>query len=447
MKTQERGTKTNKVAPEDKVYTVSTIALATCGALANMGYGLGLPFLPQLMLEMGGRIFYYAFVIAAYQLTRAVFSTQLGKISDVRGRKPVIMGGLLVFSMSALFYAFITETWWLMIPANAIMGAGAGTVWPVAEASLIDQISPERRGEGMAFYLTSSNAGFLLGPGIGGILHYFGTHTLFVNLSSQQAYIESSKFVYLFASVITLVALVIVHFLVKETVITTKTTNKSPKTGLVDDNKSIDIDENTLWTPEYRQSVKSLYVVSLTNGISVGLTTSIFPYFLAFVFEVGPKDIGLVLTLSGVFGLSVNLIAGRIADRIGRKPLVIFGTGTSRVSSYFLPFAPSIPSITGFMSLRMLGLNVSMPANRALQSDLVPAPVRGKYFGRLQASFNVGMLISPFIGTYLFEKYQSTTFFGALPGYILPLWLISTIGLIGLSLFITRVKEPKRARS
>ena len=95
----------------------------------------------------------------------------------------------------------------------------------------------------------------------------------------------------------------------------------------------------------------------------------------------------------------------------------------------------------------MLGLNVSMPANRALQSDLVPAPVRGKYFGRLQASFNAGMLVAPFIGTYLFETYQSDTFFGSLPGYILPFWLSSTIGLIGLSLFMIRVKEPKRAGS
>jgi len=392
------------------------------------------------MLELGGRIFYYAFVLAAYQVTRAVFSTQFGTISDQRGRKPVLIGGLAVFSVSALFYAFIVRTWWLMIPASAIMGAGAGTIWPVAEASLIDQISPDRRGEGMAFYLTASNAGFLLGPGIGGLLHYFANHTL------QMPFVESSQFVYLFSAPITLLALLIVHIFVQETVNlhVVKKPQKSPTEGEVIPSSLEEID---LWTPEQRQSIQTLYIVSLTNGVSVGLITSIFPYFLTFIFGVGPKDIGFVMTLSGVFGLCVNLIAGKMADRIGRKPLVLFGTGTSRLSTYFLPFAPTIPAVTGFMSLRMLGLNVSMPANRALQSDLVPAPVRGKYFGRLQAFFNAGMFFAPFVGSFLYETYYMTTVAGGLPGYILPFWLSATIGIIGLSLFALRVKEPKRAVS
>ena len=418
------------------VYTISTVALASCGVLANMGYGFGIPFLPQLMLELGGRIFYYAFVLSAFQLTRAIFSTQFGKKSDQIGRKPVLIGGLLVFSLSALFYVFLVQQWWLMIIASALMGAGAGTIWPVAEASLIDQISPERRGEGMAFYLTASNAGFLLGPGIGGILHHFANHAL------QMSFVESSRFVYLFSTVLTLFALLIVHILVQETVdphAMRKKHKSVPKGEIVPP-----LEESRLWTPEQHQSVQTLYVVSLTNGVSVGLITAIFPYFLMFVFEADPKDIGLVLTLSGVFGLFVNLTAGRLADRIGRKPLVIFGTGTSRLSTYFLPFSPTLPAVTGFMSGRMLGLNVSMPANRALQSDLVPAPVRGKYFGRLQASFNAGMLGGPLVGSLLYETYHMTTVAGGLPGYILPFWLSATIGIVGLALFAFRVMEPKR---
>lgn len=421
---------------KNRVYTVSTVALATCGVFANMGYGLGLPFLPQLMLELGGRILYYALVVAAYQLMRMIFSAQLGKISDRLGRKPVLTGGLVVFSGSALFYALIVQTWWLMIPANAIMGAGAGTIWPVAEASLIDQVSHERRGEGMAFYLTASNAGFLIGPGIGGILHFFANHTL------KMSFVKSSQFVYLFAAAITFLAVFIVQIFVQETV-KSQTVKESQENPIRDESIAPLIDEATLWNPEYRQSVQALYTVSLTNGVSVGITTSIFAYFLTFVFGAGPREIGLVTTISGIFGLVVNLIAGRAADRIGRKPLVILGGGTSRLSSYLIPFAPSIPGVTGLMSFRMLGLNVSMPANRALQSDLVPSQVRGKYFGRIQAAFNAGMLIAPFVGTYLFETYYQTTLGRSLPGYVLPFWLSATIGLMGLTMFILWVKEPK----
>ncbi|MFQ6123291.1 MAG: MFS transporter [Candidatus Heimdallarchaeota archaeon] len=420
-----------------RVYTVSTIALTSCGILANMGYGFGIPFLPQVMIELGGRILYYAFVLAAFQVNRAVFSTQLGKVSDQLGRKPVLIGGLLVFSMSTLVYAILIRTWWHMIIAASLMGIGAGTIWPVAEASLIDQIDPERRGEGMAFYLTASNAGFLLGPAIGGILHHFA------NQSLQKSFVESSQFVYLFSTVITLVALLIVRILVKETV-NPQIIRKNQKRLLRVEVLSPSIEERDLWTPEQQQNIQTLYVVSFTNGVSVGLVTSITPYYLTFVFGIGPQGIGFVFTLSGIFGLIVNLIAGQMADRIGRKPLILVGTGTSRLSTYVLPFSPTIPTVTGFMSLRMLGLNVSMPATRALQSDLIPSPVRGKYFGRLQAFFNVGMVFAPFGGTYLYETYHRKTLAGGLPGYILPFWLSATIGIIALTLFALRVDEPKQ---
>jgi len=419
------------------VYTVSTVALATCGILANMGYGFGIPFLPQVMLELGGRILYYALVLAAFQINRAIFSTKLGGISDQLGRKPVLIAGLLVFSISALFFALLIRAWWHMIVAASLMGVGAGTIWPVAEASLIDQIDPERRGEGMAFYLTASNAGFLLGPGLGGLLHHYANQTL------QKSFVESSGFVYLFSAATTVIALVIVQFLVRETV-NPQVIHENPKKIGRDTGVQPTFEEKDLWNPEQLKSLQTLYVTSLANGISVGLVTSITAYFLAFVYGAGPREIGYVLTLSGVFGLVVNLMAGRVADRIGRKPLVIFGTGTSRLSTYIFPFAPTIPASTGIMSLRMLGLNVSMPANRALQSDLVPGPVRGKYFGRLQAFFNIGMVFAPFGGTFLFEAYHQVTIAGGLPGYVLPYWLSATIGMMALVLFALRVKEPKQ---
>jgi len=434
----KKGINSTKEHGKDRVYTVSTVALACCGILANMGYGFGIPFLPQVMLELGGRILYYAFVLAAFQVNRAIFSTQLGKVSDQLGRKPVLIGGLLIFSISALVYALLIRSWWHMIISASLMGVGAGTIWPVAEASLIDQVDPKRRGEGMAFYLTASNAGFLLGPAIGGVLHHYS------NQSLKKSFVESSQFVYLFSAAITLVAILIVQILVKETVnpqIISKNQKRIPRDEVV----SPSFEERDLWTPEQRQSIQTLYVVSFTNGISVGLVTSITPYFLAFVYGVGPKEIGFVFTLSGILGLCVNLIAGRMADRIGRKPLVLFGTGTSRLSTYGLPFSPTISSVTGFMSLRMLGLNVSMPATRALQSDLVPGPLRGKYFGRLQACFNVGMVFAPFGGTFLYETYHRNTLAGGLPGYILPFWLSATIGIMALTLFALRVKEPKQA--
>jgi MFS family permease len=115
-----------------------------------------------------------------------------------------------------------------------------------------------------------------------------------------------------------------------------------------------------------------------------------------------------------------------------------------------LPFSTNLIEATGIMIFRSLGINVAMPATRALRADLVPAEVRGKLFGRLQAFFNAGMIIGVLLGPWIFDLYKDEVFRITWPielsirGHGLPFFISAALGLTALALLLIFVKEPPR---
>ena len=117
-----------------------------------------------------------------------------------------------------------------------------------------------------------------------------------------------------------------------------------------------------------------------------------------------------------------------------------------------MPFVSDINSAAGLMVFRSMGHNFAMPASRALGADLVPAKIRGKLFGRLQAFFNLGMIIGPILGTWLYDLYRYEVFRVKWPadfnvrGLGLPFFISGILGLTALALLLIFVKEPLRAK-
>jgi len=106
------------------------------------------------------------------------------------------------------------------------------------------------------------------------------------------------------------------------------------------------------------------------------------------------------------------------------------------------------------MSLRSLGFNVSMPAFRALQADLVPAEARGRVFGLFGTSFTAGSVAGPIIGTWIYSMYRHATFnfLGfSLPGYGIPFFINSVLGVLTTTFVLLMITdrdiEAQRTRS
>ena len=417
-----------------KIYSTSVIILSVSLLIENLAFALPLSYFPNYAISLGAPVAYIGFFTSAFTLTTALLSERFGSISDRIGRKKLIQVGLLADVILGILTGVIGN-WIALLLIRALNGVATAAVGAPSEASLVDQVPKERRGEALGFYLAFGLLGWTLGPLFGGAVQFFTENQLKVGLDF------SYRMPFFVDSILAAVAMGLVAWKVKET-----RGNRVKSREVV-----IDLDEVKL-SRSLLLSYRVLYFVYLTIGFSVGLIVPISVLFFGDLFGASALQIGFIMSISGSIGLFCNYFAGRLADKIGRIPVIAFGTSSSCLAGLVLPFTPDLTSATGVMVFRSLGHNVSMPASRALIADLVPAKVRGKFFGRFQAFFNVGMIVGPILATWIYDLYRyeifRVTWLGNLVvrGIGFPFFISGALGLLAASLMLISVKEPPRPK-
>src|SRR5690606_29595755 len=90
------------------------------------------------------------------------------------GRKPVFAAGLLSYFVSFLLIAVTLDHLWLIYLSRILGGFFSGAVISCAVASAADITTPENRTKGMGLVGMAIGLGFVIGPGVGGLLSVFG---------------------------------------------------------------------------------------------------------------------------------------------------------------------------------------------------------------------------------------------------------------------------------
>ncbi|MFL0413900.1 MFS transporter [uncultured Sphingomonas sp.] len=149
----------------------------------SIGFGIVLPVLPSLIVELGGvslaqgaRIGGY--LLAVYAVTHFFAGPVIGSLSDRFGRRRVLLISLTCFGIDYGLMAFAPTLAWLFL-GRAIAGIAGATYGP-ANAVIADVTPPERRGQAFGLLGAAFGGGFILGPAIGGLLVEFGTRAPFV---------------------------------------------------------------------------------------------------------------------------------------------------------------------------------------------------------------------------------------------------------------------------
>lgn len=146
--------------------------------LAMLGAGLVIPILPQLLIEFGASGKAAGYLVSAFGLTQFLFSPIAGNIADRYGRKPMIIVGLLLFALSNLIGA-LASNFTIFLVARFIGGMGSAALVPSIMAYIVDITSDEKRTRAMSFLGASMSSGFIVGPGLGGLLAELGTRAPF----------------------------------------------------------------------------------------------------------------------------------------------------------------------------------------------------------------------------------------------------------------------------
>ena len=124
--------------------------------------------LPRIVSDLGGNDL-YTWAFTAYLLTSTISGPLYGKLSDLFGRRPIMLFGIGVFMIGSLL-AGLSQEMWQLVAARGIQGLGAGALFPIALAVIADLFAPSERGRYQGLFGAVFGLSVLIGPAIGGLI-------------------------------------------------------------------------------------------------------------------------------------------------------------------------------------------------------------------------------------------------------------------------------------
>ena len=155
-----------------RVFLILFLVVAT----ELIGFGLIIPVLPQIAHQFQTNGLMLGMLLATYSAAQFFAGPILGGLSDKYGRRPVLILSKLGTVISYLILAK-AGSFWMIFLSRLIDGTTGGNI-SVARAYVADITTPENRSKGMALIGIAFGVGFVVGPGLGGLLYQSGSHAI-----------------------------------------------------------------------------------------------------------------------------------------------------------------------------------------------------------------------------------------------------------------------------
>jgi MFS family permease len=139
----------------------------------------------------------------------------------------------------------------------------------------------------------------------------------------------------------------------------------------------------------------------------------LYPFFALYLtqkYEIGMSTVGLLFGVFSISGMVGSALGGAIADRMGRKTVIIFSLILSSLSALGMGFAPTLGIFIAVVVLVGTLSSIGHPAHEAVVADLLPQDKRAEGYGIIRVVFNVAVIIAPPIAGLLIAHSYLTLF-------------------------------------
>ncbi|WP_101295152.1 MFS transporter [Halegenticoccus soli] len=377
-----------------------------------LGFGVVIPILPFYVRSFGVSDVYIGLLAASYSLAQFLFAPLFGRLSDRRGRRPVITLSLagsavawIVFGFAAEVSAFFGLTAGLaaLFLSRTLAGAMGGNL-AAAQAYVADITPPERRAGALGLVGASFGLGFVFGPAIGGL---FASEPVVAAADRLfPAFVPATTFS-LPSFAAAGLSLLSLGFAAAFLVEPERRHGPDARTTFVEGFAAALRDANL------RGLVAAFFLASVAFS---GIQVMFIPY-AADVYGYDATQTAFLLTYVGVLGvINQGVLVGRLSRRYGEQRVAVAGAATLLVALAGLPFSPfvgrllpplsSILAPLPFLSRELLALLVALAllslgngllnvALSTLVSTAASADAQGSAFGVTQGAGSLGRTVGP----------------------------------------------------
>ena len=359
------------------------VRVAAIVGMAELGFATVIPLLPLYLKErLGASATLVGVVVATFAAVETVFKTTWGSLADRIGRRPVIVWGLVLASTAPVLMTLLRSAW-LFVPLRLIDGMGSAALWPAAAALMADRTGGRERGAAMGTLNMFFLSGLALGPSLG----------LFVS-----GFFGGYAWGFYLASALLLASAVLASVVFRDGERHHHPTGPHQRPGE--------------WASGFLQGVRrspmllSMLLVAFVQMVGVGLLA---PILVIYAHEVVQLSDQLIGTLFLVMVLAVALASvpgGKMADRVGRPRMVIWGMVLASAGMWLLPFAGRGNLLVLGVAALLLGGSyaISSPAWLALMSEAAPRGSTGMVMGASETAQGAGLVIGPLLGGGLYDR-------------------------------------------
>jgi len=345
------------------------------------------PLIGTQEFGLRSEIVVFSFIIA-FGVVKAVVNFVSGWLADRFTRKAVLIGGWIV-GLPVPFMLGYGPSWTWIIAANVLLGVSQGLAWSMTVNMKIDLAGPRNRGLAM---------GLNEAAGYGAV----GLTALATAYLAARYDLRPAPF-YL-GIVYAVLGLGLSALLVRDTRAHARLEARLHHSQAAASSLSMkEVFAQTSWR---NRTLAGVSQAGLVNNLNDGMSWGVFP--LLFVASgVSLEGVGLIKAVYPVMWGVGQVITGPLADRIGRKPLIVWGMITQAVGHLVIGFGLAEPFIAGLAGSVLLGVGTAMvyPALLAAVGDVAHPSWRatavGVYRFWRDLGYAIGALMAGMVAAWL----------------------------------------------
>jgi MFS transporter, DHA1 family, multidrug resistance protein len=342
------------------------VRLCAAGFVAYCSYAIcRTPLLPLFARDLGAGPSLIGFVMGASTLTGIVLKLPAGAMSDILGRRRLLLVGALVFAALPFTYLGVSTLVGLIL-LRLVHGSATAIFGPVASASLSDIAPPSKRGAWLSTYSTAQGAGQALGPVLAGYLIAAGRFDL----------------AFLAAGAIGLAApVIVVGWRRGSTALPSRARWQELKAGIGE------VGRNRL--------------VLVTSGAQAaqfvlnGALNAFLPLYGRDVVGLTTPQLGWLFGIQTVTTLAVRPVIGLLSDRVGRRWVIAAGLTACSSAVLAVSWAVEAWALAAAVIAYAAGVATTTAATSAFITDVTRRARYGAAHGVFGTIYDVGDALGP----------------------------------------------------